>query len=99
MSVNQEPVRSAADERHDRYRAVFASTNGQWVLDDLAGICFRDSTTLVYSEVDGKVDPLYTIYHEGMRTVFLTIQRALEPPRDLPDAVNAGPEPIEQQEV
>ena len=98
MTTTRETPKSAAQERHDRYRSVFTTPNGEWVLNDLARICFRDSTTLVYSEVDGKVDPAYTVYHEGMRTVFLTIQRALEPPPDPPPAVDEGTEPLDLEE-
>jgi hypothetical protein len=88
----------AALERHHKYRTVFAGPSGEWVLEDLARMCFRDQTTLVYSAVDGKVDPVYSMYFEGMRTVFLNINKALKPPPESPEPIDEGPEPIDMED-
>jgi hypothetical protein len=68
-------------ERHylqtlEAYRQVFTSPAGKDVFKDLCRSCFMYTTTLVPN------DPLQSAYNEGMRSVVLKIQRAVEGAQD-----------------
>lgn len=77
-------------ERYQRWFAVFGTSQGQSVLADLRKMTGQDSTSLVQSVVTGQVDPYYTIFNEGRRSVFIDIQKNLTEPPDLPEGVDEG---------
>ncbi len=73
-------------ERYQRWKAVLDTTLEQLLVQgELERLCGQDSTSLVQSVVDGKVDPYYTIYREGRRSVWLDIKRYLTEPPDMPE--------------
>ena len=71
-------------ERYQRWKAVFGSPEGASVLKDLRKMAGQDSQSLVQSIVDGKIDPFFTIFNEGRRSVWLDIDKCLTEPPDLP---------------
>jgi len=57
----------------------------EYVLKDLEDrFCFN-RTTARQSEVDGKLDPYFTIFNEGQRSVLLHIREMLREPPDIPE--------------
>jgi len=72
-------------ERYQLWVNNFTSESGQKVLGELKRMTGQDSTSLTQSIVDGKVDPYYTIYQEGRRSVWLDIERNLTEPPDMPE--------------
>ena len=72
-------------ERYQRWKAVFGSHEGESVLEDLRKMTGQDDTSLIQSIVDGKVDPFYTVFREGRRSIWLDIDKCLTEPPDLPE--------------
>ena len=77
-------------ERYQLWINNFRGPSGQKVLEELKKMAGQDSTSLVQSVVDGKVDPYYTMYREGRRSVWLDIERNLMEPPDLPEGEDEG---------
>jgi len=83
----KDPIRL---ERCQRWTAVFNEKQGQSVLNDLKKMTGQDSTSIVQSVVDGKIDPFYTIFKEGRRSIWIDIQNALAEPPEIPEGEDAG---------
>jgi len=72
-------------ERHQRWTATLSDTP---VLAELERMCGANRTSLVQSVVDGKVDPYYTAFMEGRRSIWLDIVDCLTPPVDVKQHVD-----------
>lgn len=73
-------------DRFQRWHATLKNTQaGQSVLADLEKMCGANKTSLVQSVVDGKVDPYYTAFMEGRRSIWIDILSVLTDPPDIPE--------------
>ena len=73
-------------ERFQRWHATLKNTSGGLsVLADLEKMCGANKTSLVQSVVDGKVDPYYTAFMEGRRSIWIDIQTIMTDPPDIPE--------------
>ncbi len=72
-------------EKYQRWMAVFGTTQGQSVLNDLRAICGYEQSSLNRSTADGKIDPFYMAAREGKRAVFIDILDTLKEPPDIPE--------------
>ncbi|MFH1230566.1 MAG: hypothetical protein V1709_03625, partial [Planctomycetota bacterium] len=77
-------------ERYQRWFSVFNTIQGQSILFDLKKMTGQDSTSLVQSIVDGKIDPYYTIFKEGRRSIYIDILATLTEPPEIPEGVDEG---------
>lgn len=78
----KDPVRL---ERYQRWRAVFETQQGKSVLTDLRKMAGQDKHSLTLSVTDGKVDPYFTIFNEGRRSMWLDIDKCLTEPPEMPE--------------
>ena len=81
----KDPIRL---ERFQRWTRLFSDRPGESVLAELKKMCGQDRTSLVQSVVDGKVDPFYTAFMEGRRSVWIDIQANLTEPPDIPEGAD-----------
>jgi len=73
-------------DRFQRWHVTLKNTQaGQSVLADLEKMCGANKTSLVQSVVDGKVDPYYTAFMEGRRSIWIDILNVLTDPPDIPE--------------
>jgi len=81
-------------DRYGDYIDTFSSLPGKRVLADLIRFCHGDLTTAVMSDVDGKIDPYYTVLNEGKRQVLLYIRQYMKEPPVHADHADDGGGPL-----
>jgi hypothetical protein len=72
-------------ERYQRWKQVDPA-----ILNDLLKMTGQESYSLVQNSVDGKIDPYYTVFREGKRSIWLDIMSCLMEPPDIPEGDYEG---------